>query len=166
MRKPLIALALSGAAVVAGIGAGTVGAGAAGADPTTCPAIPRDRIDGAISSIAPPLPDAGWRVTDTGGSIDCTLNWVRLDTGGGTGSSPVQYLLFDHLKFAGTPTTKPNSFTSVIGSSAPGQITVQFRWLNPGDATAYPTGRAEVRYQRQSQSGPKPIDPLPPQIKP
>ncbi|KXO91325.1 LppP/LprE family lipoprotein [Tsukamurella pseudospumae] len=164
MRKPAIALALSAAAVTAGIGSAAVGTGAAGAAPVSCPELPQDRIDSAIRTIAPPMPGVPWRVTAMGGSVDCTLNWVRLDTDRGTGSSPVQILLFDHQKFAGTATEKPNAFTSVVGSSAPGQITVRFRWLNSGDANADPTGHADVRYQVLPQDTPQPLDPIPPQV--
>ncbi|BDH57823.1 LppP/LprE family lipoprotein [Tsukamurella sp. PLM1] len=99
-----------------------------------------------------------------GGSVDCTLNWVRLETDRGTGSSPVQILLFDHKKFAGTPTPKGDAFTDVVGSRGPGQITVRFKWLNPGDANANPTGRADVRFQALPQDTPRPLDPIPPQV--
>ncbi len=162
MRKPLIALALSAAAVAAG--AAVVGTGAAGATPIACPELPQDRIDGAIRTIAPPLPGVPWRVTGMGGSVDCTLNWVRLDTDRGTGSSPVQILLFDHHKFAGTPTPKGDAFTSVVGSNGPGQITIRFKWLAPNDANAAPSGSADVRFQTMPQSPPRPLDPIPAQV--
>lgn len=162
MRKPLIALALSAAAVVAG--ATAVGTGAAGATPIACPELPQDRIDGAIRTIAPPLPGVPWRVTGMGGSDDCTLNWVRLDTDRGTGSSPVQILLFDHQKFAGTPTPKGDAFTSVVGSNGPGQITIRFKWLAPNDANAAPSDSADVRFQTMPQSPPRPLDPIPAQV--
>lgn len=164
MRKPLIALAVSAAAVASGIGSAAVGTGAAGAAPVSCPELPQNRIDDAIRTIAPPLPGVPWRVTAMGGSVDCTLNWVRLDTDRGTGSSPVQILLFDHQKFAGTPTPKGDAFTSVVGSNGPGQITVRFKWLNPGDANANPTGSADVRFQTMPQDTPQPLDPIPPQV--
>ncbi|MBS4100971.1 LppP/LprE family lipoprotein [Tsukamurella paurometabola] len=162
MRKPLIALALSAAAV--GAAAGTVGTGAAAATPTPCPAVPQDRIDAAIRTVAPPLPGVSWQATARGSSIGCTLNWVRLDTAGGTGSSPVQILLFDQMKYAGTTTPKAHAYTSVVGTSEPGQITVRFKWLNPGDANANPTGQADVRYQALPQDTPQPLDPIPPQV--
>lgn len=167
MRRPFIALGLSiaAAAATAGtVGLSTVGLSAAGADPISCPELPQDRIDGALGTVAPPFPDRSWQVTAMGGSVDCTLNWVRLGTEGGTGSSPVQILLFDHTKFAGTTTKKVQAFTSVIGTHAPGQITVRFRWLNPDDATAFPTGQADVRFQTFPQSAPRAIDAIPPQV--
>lgn len=164
MRKPLIALALSAAAAASVAGSVVAGTGAAGATPITCPELPQDRIDGAIRSIAPPMPGVPWRVTGMGGSVDCTLNWVRLDTDRGTGSSPVQILLFDHKKFAGTPTPKGDAFTSVVGSNGPGQITIRFKWLGPNDANAAPSGSADVRFQTMPQDTPQPLDPIPPQV--
>lgn len=162
MRKPLIALVTSGAAVAAM--AGTVGAGTASGVPVACPELPQDRIDAAIASIAPPMPGVLWKVSGMGGSVDCTLNWVRLDTDRGTGSSPVQILLFDHQKFARTPTPKGDAFTSVVGSYAPGQITIRFKWLNPGDPNAAPSGSADVRFQTMPQDAPQPLDLIPPQV--
>ncbi|WP_336671762.1 LppP/LprE family lipoprotein [Tsukamurella sp. USMM236] len=164
MRKPLIALALSAAAAASVAGSVVAGTGAAGATPIACPELPQDRIDGAIRSIAPPMPGVPWRVTGMGGSVDCTLNWVRLDTDRGTGSSPVQILLFDHKKFAGTPTPKGDAFTSVVGSNGPGQITIRFKWLGPNDANAAPSGSADVRFQTMPQSPPRPLDPIPAQV--
>ncbi|AUN40894.1 LppP/LprE family lipoprotein [Tsukamurella tyrosinosolvens] len=164
MRKPLIALALSAAAAATGVASVAVGAGTAGAAPVTCPELPQDRIDSAIRTIAPPMPGVPWKVTAMGGSVDCTLNWVRLDTDRGTGSSPVQILLFDHKKFAGTPTPKGDAFTSVVGSNGPGQITIRFKWLAPNDPNAAPSGSADVRFQTMPQDAPQPLDPIPPQV--
>lgn len=164
MRKPLIALALTAAAAATGVGSVTVGAGMTGAAPVNCPEIPQDRIDSAIRTIAPPLPGSTWRVSGMGGSVDCTLNWVKLDTDRGTGSSPVQILLFDHKKFAGTPTPKGDAYTSVEGSKGPGQITVRFKWLKPGDPNAAPSGSADVRFQTMPQDTPQPLDPIPSQV--
>ncbi|WP_019204437.1 LppP/LprE family lipoprotein [Tsukamurella sp. 1534] len=164
MRNPLATLGLAAAtaAATALTGAAAVSTlGAAGATPAPCAPIPQDRIDSAIDHIAPPLPGARWQPTAHGGSVDCTLNWVKLDTPGGTGSSPVQVLLFDHQKFAGTPTPKGDAFTEVLGSSAPGQTTIRFKWLNPGDPNAAPTGQADVRFQTMPQSPPRPLDPIP-----
>ncbi|KXO87580.1 hypothetical protein AXK56_14195 [Tsukamurella pulmonis] len=163
MRKPLTALALSAAAAATGIATATVGAGTAGAAPVTCPEIPQDRIDSAIASIAPPMPGVPWVVEAMGGSVDCTLNWVSLGIHG-TVSSPRQVLLFDRQKFAGTPTKKAHGYTSVVGSNGPGQITVRFKWLNPGDANANPPGSADVRFQTMPQDTPQPLDPIPPQV--
>ncbi|MFM9377271.1 LppP/LprE family lipoprotein [Gordonia sp. VNK21] len=109
----------------------------------------------------PNRPEINWVQTGHGGSIDCTLNWVQVYSAGATGSSPTQIILFDHFKEAGTITKKPTAFTAVEPWVVPGQILVHFRWLNPGDPTANPTGSAYVRYQREEQRAPHPIDPLP-----
>lgn len=158
MRTPLIALSLAvaGAAAVVGMNAGSTVA-----TPISCPELPQDRIDGALRTLAPPFPGESWEIGAMGGSVDCTLNWVRLVTPRGTASSPTQILLFDHRKFAGTPTKKANAYTSVVGSAGPGQITVRFKWLSPQDANAAPSNQADVRFQTMPQSPPRPLDPIP-----
>lgn len=157
MRTSLIALGAAVASVAALAGVST---GSAAAAPVSCPELPQDVIDGALRTVDPPLPGETWQVEAMGGSVDCTLNWVALGIHG-TVSSPRQVLLFDHRKFAGTPTKKANAYTSVVGSSGPGQITVRFKWLAPSDPNAAPSGRADVRFQLMPQSPPRPLDPIP-----
>ncbi|WP_280435510.1 LppP/LprE family lipoprotein [Nocardia carnea] len=152
------------AALSLAFAATTAGAGTIGATPEPCAAVPADRVDDAVSRLPQAFPDVPWQVTGSGSSIDCTLNWVQVDPVGATGSSPRHILLFDHFKYGNTATEDPEAFVSVAGSDAPGQITVTFRWLNPGDPNANPTGRADVRYALFPQSPPGPIDPIPPQV--
>ncbi|AHH19104.1 putative lipoprotein LppP [Nocardia nova SH22a] len=161
MRRTAVALALALTAAAAGAGT-AVAAPEAPAQP--CPAVPADRVDDAVGRLPQAFPDVPWRVTGTGASVDCALNWVQVDPEGATGSSPTHILLFDHFKYGSTATEKPTAFTSVVGSEAPGQITVSFRWLNPGDPTANPTGQANVRYELSPQAPPHAIDPIPPQV--
>ncbi|ADG79066.1 Lipoprotein LppP OS=Tsukamurella paurometabola (strain ATCC 8368 / DSM / CCUG 35730 / CIP 100753/ JCM 10117 / KCTC 9821 / NBRC 16120 / NCIMB 702349 / NCTC 13040) OX=521096 GN=Tpau_2461 PE=4 SV=1 [Tsukamurella paurometabola] len=160
MRTPQLAFSVIAASVGALAGAG-IGAGPAAAAPVACPELPQNVIDDAVRTVAPPFPGVAWQVGAMGGSVDCTLNWVRLDTPQGTASSPVQILSFDHRKFAGTPTKRANAYTSVVGSAGPGQITVRFAWLEPSDPNAAPSGRADVRFQTMPQSPPRPLDPIP-----
>ena len=96
--------------------------------------------------------------------MDCALTWVRVDPEGASGSSPAHILLFDHFKYGSTATPKPTPFVTVAGSDAPGQITITYKWLNPGDPNANPTGQADVRYQLSPQAPPAPIDPIPPEV--
>ena len=163
IRKAAAALSLAFAATAAGAGA----AGATPevpATPESCPAVPADRVDDAVSRLPQAFPDVPWKVTGSGSSVDCALNWVQVDPDGATGSSPTHILLFDHFKYGSTATEDPEAFVNVAGSDAPGQITITFRWLNPGDPNANPTGRADVRYQLFPQSPPGPIDPIPPEV--
>lgn len=163
IRKAAAALSLAFAATVAG--AGTVGATPENPTaPEPCPTLPADRVNDAVNRLPQAFPDVPWQVTGSGSSIDCALNWVQVDPQGATGSSPSHILLFDHFKYGGTATEDPEAFVTVAGSAAPGQITITFRWLNPGDANANPTGRADVRYQLFSQSPPGPIDPIPAEV--
>lgn len=159
VRTPLIALGATAASVAALAGIG-IGAGSAGAAPVACPELPQNVIDDALRTIDPPFPGVAWQVEGMGGSVDCTLNWVALGIHG-TVSSPRQILLFDHRKFAGTPTKKANAYTSVVGSAGPGQITVRFKWVERNDPNAAPSGRADVRFQTMPQSPPRPLDPIP-----
>ncbi|MEV5647221.1 LppP/LprE family lipoprotein [Nocardia sp. NPDC052254] len=163
MRRTAIALALTFAATT--VGAGTaVAAPEPPGSPQPCPALPADRVDEAVAGLPQAFPNVAWHVSGSGSSVDCALNWVQVDPEGATGSSPTHILLFDHATFGGTATEKPTAFTSVAGSDAPGQITVSFRWLNPGDPNANPTGQAAVRYELSPQAPPHAIDPIPPQV--
>ncbi len=163
MRRTAIALAFTFAATT--VGAGTsFAAPEPPVSPQSCPAVPADRVNEAVAGLPQAFPNVAWQVSGSGSSVDCALNWVRVDPEGATGSSPTHILLFDHDKYASTATEKPTPFTSVVGSDAPGQITVSFRWLNPGDPNANPTGQATVRYELSPQAPPRAIDPIPPQV--
>ncbi len=163
MRRTAIALALTFAATT--IGGGTaVAAPEHPGSPQPCPAVPADRVNEAVAGLPQPFPNVPWRVGAGGSSIDCALNWVQVDPEGATASSPTHILLFDHFKYGSTATERPTAFTSVVGSDVPGRITVSFRWLNPGDPNANPTGRADVRYELSPQAPPRAIDPIPPQV--
>ncbi|CAM3624819.1 LppP/LprE family lipoprotein [Tsukamurella ocularis] len=79
------------------------------------------------------------RATDAS-TGDCpALMWVRADLTGGTGSSPVWFLFFDRLGYLGTATSRYTAFTGVFGSTHD-SVALAYRWLNPGDATAGPSG--------------------------
>lgn len=169
--KHRIAVTTIGAA--AAVAATAVGAGGAAAAPTSasgssgwvCPAVPRNQVNTAVRRLPPPFPgrDIAWRVSDSGSSMDCSLNWVQVFPEGATGSSPTQILFFDHHRFVNTATARPTAFTHVVGSLWPGEVTVQFRWLIGDDPTANPRGRADVHYQLLPFLPPFPIEQIPPQ---
>lgn len=79
---------------------------------------------------------------------------MRLDTEGGAVASPTQILWFNRFDYVGTVTRKPTALTLVLGSWAPGQVTVRFRWPIGDDANAAPSGRADVRFQAQAGGPP------------
>ncbi|WP_227982023.1 LppP/LprE family lipoprotein [Nocardia spumae] len=162
MPRTVVALALTVAATAACAGT-SVAEPEPPTSPRPCPAVPADRVQEAVGRLPDAFPDVPWQVSGSGSSVDCALNWVQVDPEGATGSSPTHILLFDHFKYGSTATEKPTAFTGVVGSDAPGQITVRFRWLEPGDPNANPTGQATVRYELSPQAPPHPIDPMPPQ---
>lgn len=175
MGKRLASTALALALGAGSFGIGSLGAGAAAAAPeglggptgslgTYCPAIPTDLVTRAVKRLAPPFPDRAWVVDGRGSSLDCSLNWVRLDTQGGTVASPAQILWFNRFDYVGTATPKPSSLTVVLGSWAPGQVTVRFRWPRGDDANAAPSGRADVRFQARAGGPPKALDPIPSRV--
>lgn len=109
------------------------------------PAI-RDNID----EVPPPqqlADDARWEFTGTTNYDPCAaLSYARLDITGGTGSSPVQLMLFHDGEYVGTASECAFGSTSVIDIAAD-SITVEYRWPREGDANADPSGRATVTYR-------------------
>ncbi|MDF0531594.1 LppP/LprE family lipoprotein [Tsukamurella sp. 8F] len=71
---------------------------------------------------------------------DCPdLMWAEAFLIDGTGGSPVWVLLFDSSGYLGRSAAEQTAFTRVSGATK-SSVTVEYRWLNPGDATANPTG--------------------------
>jgi LppP/LprE lipoprotein len=79
------------------------------------------------------------------------LSYGRLDLEGGTGSSPVQLMLFHSGVFVGTATDCAFGFTSVDSFSGD-SITVTYRWPREGDTNAAPSGQATVTYRWSGES--------------
>ncbi|NNH75725.1 LppP/LprE family lipoprotein [Nocardia uniformis] len=72
---------------------------------------------------------------------DGTLSWMYAIAGG---NHPYQHVLFfTGGTCLGTATAKPYGYTKVLGKSE-NTTQVQYRWLNPGDALANPTGGPSV----------------------
>ncbi|WP_081585984.1 LppP/LprE family lipoprotein [Tsukamurella sp. 1534] len=67
------------------------------------------------------------------------LMWAQAYLRGGTGSSPEWVLFFDRRGYLGTATDRYVSFTSVTGNAGD-TVSVQYRWLRPGDTTAGVSG--------------------------
>lgn len=92
---------------------------------------------------------AATRGTDAKAGACPSLMWAHADLQGGTGSSPEWILFFDRQGYLGTATSRYTSFTSVTGSTDD-TVAVTYRWLNPGDVTAGPSGGPVVVTYRLS----------------
>ena len=77
------------------------------------------------------------------------LSYARLDVQGGTGSSPVQVMLFHEGEYFGTATECAFGFTA-INEATNDAVTVEYRWPREGDANAAPSGVATVTYRWDS----------------
>ncbi len=125
---------------------------------TTAPACGVDpqapEISQGISSV--PVPEvvagAAWVYGGESNFDRCAaLSYARLDIEGGTGSSPVQLMLFHDGVFVGTATDCAFGFTSVDSATAD-SITVTYRWPREGDTNAAPSGQATVTYRWNGES--------------
>ncbi|GAA4675394.1 LppP/LprE family lipoprotein [Gordonia humi] len=67
------------------------------------------------------------------------LMWVDAVLDQGTGSSPTRVLFFDANGFVRYDTEHETAFSQVTAWSN-SSVSVTYRWLGPGDATANPTG--------------------------
>jgi hypothetical protein len=105
-------------------------------------------ITDAIGGV-PPAFDGfpGWTYGGVSNFDPCApLSYARLDTEGGTGSSPAQVMLFHEGEYAGTATECALPFTTVTGTSTD-SVTVEYRWPLPGEPNAAPSGVATVIYR-------------------
>ncbi|MGK2320471.1 LppP/LprE family lipoprotein [Gordonia rhizosphera] len=114
----------------------------------TCSTDGSAAITAAAAQIPTPLPDsgpdAGWVFHGETNYNTCfDLSYAALETAGGTGSSPSQLLMFHLGRFVGRAIACNAAFQTVTGSS-PTSVNVTYRYLNAGDPTANPTGRADV----------------------
>ncbi|TWS19075.1 LppP/LprE family lipoprotein [Tsukamurella asaccharolytica] len=114
----------------------------------------------------PPFRGDGYvatRGTDAKAGACPDLMWVRADLNMGTGSSPVWFLFFDRLGYLGTATSRYTAFTSVFGSTQD-SVALEYRWLNPGDATAGPSGGPVIVTYRLSGRTVTADKEVPPQV--
>lgn len=119
-------------------------------DPTPPPCSPESvPVTTDATKIAPPFPDRGWTVWQTG-NLCGSLGYAELATEGGTGSSPTQLLLYNNGQFLGTGITC-NALGQVRGSTAD-SVTVGYRWPIGDDSNSNMRGRATVTYQWNGSS--------------
>jgi hypothetical protein len=107
-----------------------------------------EAITDAIGAV-PPAFDGfpGWAYGGASNFDPCAaLSYALLDTEGGTGSSPVQVMLFHDGTYVGTATECALPFTTVTGTSTD-SVTIEYRWPRPGDSNAAPSGLASVAFR-------------------
>lgn len=96
-----------------------------------------------------PLTGAKWDSTPVDSNYDpcAELSTILVTTERGTGSSPVQALLFHRGQYVGTGTSKAYGFTSLDAGASTGD-TVVLNYKIPGECTACaPTAIRSARYR-------------------
>jgi LppP/LprE lipoprotein len=136
----------------------------AGAEPPTCEPDPSTALQTALAQLpSEPLTGRGWDDTPVGSNYDpcADLSTILVMIEGGTGSSPVQALMFHRGQYLGTGTSKAYGFTSLNAArSADDMVVVDYK--TPGAFNACPhAGVTSVRYQWQDD-GIEMLDPAPP----
>jgi hypothetical protein len=110
-----------------------------------------------------PLTGAKWDSTPVDSNYDACaqLSTILVTTEGGTGSSPVQALLFHRGEYLGTGTSKAYGFTSLDAAASTGD-TVVLTYKVPGECNACtPAAMHSARYQWNGDRAVM-LDPPPP----
>ncbi|OYD70325.1 LppP/LprE lipoprotein [Rhodococcus sp. OK302] len=118
-------------------------------------------VSEAVQSLEP-FSGRSWRATSAGAPCS-TLVSVTADIEGATGSSPTNVLFFAGGEYLGTATAKPTAFTQVVGGNDY-TVEVQYKWLEPGDVTADPTGGPVIVRYLWDGSSVQMLDQLPVQV--
>lgn len=110
-----------------------------------------------------PLTGAKWDTTPVDSNYDpcAELSTILVTTEGGTGSSPVQALLFHRGQYLGTGTSKAYGFTSLDAAASSGD-TVVLTYKVPGECNACtPAAIHSARYRWNGDRAVM-LDPPPP----
>jgi hypothetical protein len=110
-----------------------------------------------------PLTGRGWGSAPVGSNYDpcADLSTILVMIEGGTGSSPVQALMFHRGTYLGTGTSKAYGFTS-LNAARSTDDTVVLNYKTPGACNACPPAAVtSVRYQWQGDHVAM-LDPAPP----
>ena len=103
-----------------------------------------------VTDVSPVFEGYVWTYEGDSNYDPCTaLSYARLDVEGGTGSSPVQVMLFHEGDYIGTATECAFGFTTIVEATNDA-VTVEYRWPREGDANAAPSGAATVTYRWDS----------------
>ncbi|MFW0787690.1 LppP/LprE family lipoprotein [Gordonia sp. CPCC 206044] len=115
----------------------------------SCSTDGQSAIGAAASQIPPPLaanPRVPWVYDGATNFNTCNdLSYATLGTEGATASSPMQLLLFHQGSFVGTAVKCNLAYQTVTGATAD-SVDVNYRYLNPGDISANPTGTVDVSF--------------------
>lgn len=118
-------------------------------------------VQDAIGGLTPFMASA-WQLDEQGDPC-ATLAWATARIADATSSSPETVLFFHDNTYLGTATAEQYAFTTVV-DQLPDTVAVSYKWINPGDANANPTGGpALVRY-RWNGSSVDMLDQLPPEV--
>jgi hypothetical protein len=138
----------------------------AGAEPPTagCGPDQSTALQTALAQLPPePLTGRGWDGTPVGNNYDrcADLSTILVMIEGGTGSSPVQALMFHRGQYLGTGTSKAYGFTSLNAARSTDDMVV-LDYKTPGACNVCPpAGVTSVRYQWQDDHV-EMLDPAPP----
>ncbi|WP_406018031.1 LppP/LprE family lipoprotein [Kocuria rhizophila] len=89
---------------------------------------------------------SSWTVEESDGYDPCAdLSWITL-SGGGTGSSPRQQMLFHEGDYLGTTTAEPIGFHPATERLSDSSIQVTYTYNKPGESNAEASGRAVSTY--------------------
>lgn len=106
--------------------------------------------DAAVSAHLADVPGvtdpSSWTVEESDGYDPCAdLSWITL-SGGGTGSSPRQQMLFHEGDYLGTTTAEPIGFHPATERLSDSSIQVTYTYNKPGESNAEASGRAVSTY--------------------
>lgn len=104
----------------------------------------------------PTYNDWPWAVeyADVRGYDPCLpLSYIVLPIEGATASSPYQIMLFHKGDYLGTATAEAYGFSPGMERLGDSTIQVTWRWPNPGDSNANPTGRSTAQFTWDEAAG-------------
>jgi LppP/LprE lipoprotein len=137
----------------------------AGAEPPTCGPDQATALSTALAQLPPePLTGRGWDSTPVGSNYQpcADISSILVMIEGGTGSSPIQALMFHRGQYLGTGTSKAYGFTSLNAARSSDDMVV-LDYKTPGACNACPpAGFKSVRYQWRRDDRVEMLDPAPP----
>lgn len=103
-------------------------------------------VDENIGKVPGVVDSSDWSVDSLSTYDPCAaLSWVTL-SGGGTGSSPRQQMLFHHGDYLGTTTAEPIGFHPATVRLSDSSIQVTYTYKKDGESNAEASGRAVSTY--------------------
>ena len=110
-------------------------------------------VDDNIGKVKGVVDSSSWTVDSLSTYDPCAaLSWVTL-SGGGTGSSPRQQMLFHHGNYLGTTTSTPIGFHPAAVRLSDSSIQVTYTYDKDGESNAEASGRAVSTYAWNESTG-------------